>query len=81
MNSLSFLPSDCEQEGASEDDIHQLPKFKFHRVEEHEKQSVNVTQSSGGIMVECGTNLPIEKALAAEDAVNPIFPDAVMHIF
>jgi hypothetical protein len=81
LNSLSFLPSDFEQEGASEEDIHQLPKFKFRRVEEHERQSVNVIQSSGGIMIECGTNLPVEKALAAEDAVNPIFSDAVMHIF
>ena len=37
---------------------------------EPEKQSVTMTESSGGIMIECGTNQPIEKVLAAEDAVS-----------
>lgn len=39
-------------------------------MDEPEKQSVNMTGSSGGIMIECGTNQPIEKVLAAEDAVS-----------
>uniref|UniRef100_A0A0D9VJF5 RING-type E3 ubiquitin transferase n=1 Tax=Leersia perrieri TaxID=77586 RepID=A0A0D9VJF5_9ORYZ len=55
-------------EGASEDDIRQIPRYKFRRMDEPEKQSVNMTGSSGGIMIECGTNQPIEKVLAAEDA-------------
>ncbi|XP_062222462.1 E3 ubiquitin-protein ligase At1g63170-like [Phragmites australis] len=65
---IAILYAVSDQEGASEDDIRQIPKYKFRRVETPEKQSVNVTGTSGGIMIECGTNQPIEKALAAEDA-------------
>lgn len=43
---------------------------------ENEKQSVGVPGSSGGIMIECGTNQPIEKVLAAEDAVNSVILDS-----
>ena len=39
-------------------------------MDEPAKDSVDATESSGGIMTECGTNQPIEKALAAEDAVS-----------
>lgn len=45
-------------------------------MEAPEKQFVNVTGTSGGIMIECGTNQPIEKALAAEDAVNFLVTDS-----
>ncbi|XP_062219891.1 E3 ubiquitin-protein ligase At1g63170-like isoform X1 [Phragmites australis] len=65
---IAILYAVSDQEGASEDDIRQIPKYKFQRVEEPEKQSVSVTGSSGGLMIECGTNQPIEKVLAAEDA-------------
>lgn len=64
------MPYDQNQEGASEDDIRQIPKYKFRRMDEPEKDSADATESSGGIMTECGTNQPIEKALAAEDAVS-----------
>uniref|UniRef100_A0A453P9N4 RING-type E3 ubiquitin transferase n=4 Tax=Triticinae TaxID=1648030 RepID=A0A453P9N4_AEGTS len=65
---IAILYAVSDQEGASEDDIRQIPKYKFRRMEEPEKQSVTTTESSGGIMIECGTNQPIEKVLAAEDA-------------
>ncbi|OEL25397.1 E3 ubiquitin-protein ligase [Dichanthelium oligosanthes] len=65
---IAILYAVSDQEGASEDDIRQIPKYKFRRMEEPEKQSVSVTGSYGGIMIECGTNQPIEKVLAAEDA-------------
>uniref|UniRef100_A0ACD5UDV7 Uncharacterized protein n=1 Tax=Avena sativa TaxID=4498 RepID=A0ACD5UDV7_AVESA len=65
---IAILYAVSDQEGASEDDIRQIPKYKFRRVDEPEKDSVDATESSGGIMTECGTNQPIEKALAAEDA-------------
>jgi hypothetical protein len=45
-------------------------------MEEPEKQSVGVPGSSGGIMIECGTNQPIEKVLAAEDAVSSLVLDS-----
>ncbi|KAK1684770.1 hypothetical protein QYE76_045618 [Lolium multiflorum] len=65
---IAILYAVSDQEGASEDDIRQIPKYKFRRVDEPEKDSVDTPESSGGIMTECGTNQPIEKALAAEDA-------------
>ncbi|KAF7002956.1 hypothetical protein CFC21_018354 [Triticum aestivum] len=65
---IAILYAVSDQEGASEDDIRQIPKYKFRRVDEPEKDSADATESSGGIMIECGTNQPIEKALAAEDA-------------
>ncbi|KAF0935983.1 hypothetical protein E2562_037746 [Oryza meyeriana var. granulata] len=65
---IAILYAVSDQEGASEDDIRQIPRYKFRRMDEPEKQSVNMTGSSGGIMIECGTNQPIEKVLAAEDA-------------
>ncbi|VAI59411.1 unnamed protein product [Triticum turgidum subsp. durum] len=65
---IAILYAVSDQEGASEDDIRQIPKYKFRRMGEPEKQSVTMTESSGGIMIECGTNQPIEKVLAAEDA-------------
>ncbi|KAG8071829.1 hypothetical protein GUJ93_ZPchr0006g42266 [Zizania palustris] len=67
---IAILYAVSDQEGASEDDIRQIPRYKFRRMDNPEKQSVDMTGSSGGIMIECGTNQPIEKALAAEDAVN-----------
>ncbi|KAL5211246.1 hypothetical protein ABZP36_022093 [Zizania latifolia] len=65
---IAILYAVSDQEGASEDDIRQIPRYKFRRMDNPEKQSVDMTGSSGGIMIECGTNQPIEKALAAEDA-------------
>ncbi|XP_066319038.1 E3 ubiquitin-protein ligase At1g63170-like [Miscanthus floridulus] len=65
---IAILYAVSDQEGASEDDIRQIPKYKFRKMEEPEKESVSVPGSSGGIMIECGTNQPIEKVLAAEDA-------------
>ncbi|KAL6633794.1 hypothetical protein ACP70R_026465 [Stipagrostis hirtigluma subsp. patula] len=65
---IAILYAVSDQEGASDDDIRQIPKYKFRRVEEPEKQPVSMAGSSGGIMIECGTNQPIEKVLAAEDA-------------
>ena len=75
LKMITFCPYDWKQEGASEDDIRQIPKYKFRKMEEPEKQSVSVPGSSGGIMIECGTNQPIEKVLAAEDAVNSLVLD------
>ncbi|KAG8059906.1 hypothetical protein GUJ93_ZPchr0002g25111 [Zizania palustris] len=65
---IAILYAISDQEGASEDDIRQIPRYKFQRMDNPEKQSANMTGSSGGIMIECGTNQPIEKSLASEDA-------------
>ncbi|CAI8589251.1 unnamed protein product [Vicia faba] len=57
-----------QQEGASKEDIEQLSKFKFRKVESNEKQTSNTEGPSGGIMTECGADSPIEHVLAEEDA-------------
>lgn len=57
------------QEGASDEDIRQLPKYKFRRTGDFEKLGDEISRSSGGIMTECGSDPPHEHALSAEDAV------------
>lgn len=58
-----------KQEGASKEDIEQLSKFKFRKVENDEKQTGNIEGPAGGIMTECRADSPIEHVLAEEDAV------------
>jgi hypothetical protein len=65
---IAILYAVSDQEGASEDDIRQIPRYKFRRTDEPEKQDVDPMGPFGGIMTECGTNQPIEKVLEAEDA-------------
>ncbi|KAG0452878.1 hypothetical protein HPP92_025542 [Vanilla planifolia] len=55
-----------KQEGASEEDICRLPKFKFRRTEESEKPS-EISRSYEGIMTECGSPHN-EVVLSSEDA-------------
>ncbi|XP_010540671.1 PREDICTED: E3 ubiquitin-protein ligase At4g11680-like isoform X3 [Tarenaya hassleriana] len=58
-----------QQEGASKDDIEQLPKFIFRSIGDDEKSSGDAQRSTArGIMTENGTDSPIEHALSAEDA-------------
>jgi hypothetical protein len=66
-----------KQEGASKEDIEQLSKFKFRRVESNEKQTDNIQEPAGGIMTECRADSPIEHVLAEEDAVC-YFPIAML---
>lgn len=62
------------QEGASKEDIDQLTKFKFRKVGDSEKHSVDEEEQaqgySGGVMTECGTDSPVEHTLPHEDAVS-----------
>lgn len=57
------------QEGATKEDIEQLSKFKFRKLDDAEKFSADLHEPLGGIMTECGTDSPIEHALSQEDAV------------
>ncbi|XP_072975793.1 E3 ubiquitin-protein ligase At1g12760-like isoform X1 [Typha angustifolia] len=57
-----------QQEGASDEDIRQLPKYKFRTTGGSEKVNGEVPRACGGIMTECGSDPPIEHALSAEDA-------------
>lgn len=59
------------QEGASKEDIDQLTKFKFRKVGDSVKHTVDEEQGdSGGVMTECGTDSPVEHTLPHEDAVS-----------
>lgn len=60
-----------KKEGATREDIEQLPKFRFKIEANGEKDGADIAVSHGGIMVECGNNIesPIEHYLSHEDAV------------
>ncbi|CAN1253693.1 E3 ubiquitin-protein ligase At4g11680 [Linum perenne] len=57
-----------QQEGATTEDIDQLARFKFRRVDDNEKITEEEQEPPGGIMTECGTDSPIEHVLSQEDA-------------
>ncbi|CAL9197783.1 E3 ubiquitin-protein ligase At1g12760-like [Musa acuminata AAA Group] len=58
-----------QQGGASDEDIRQLPTYKFRRIDNSEILFNEVQRSKGGMMIECGSDEPIEHVLSAEDAV------------
>lgn len=59
-----------KQEGASEEDISRLPKYKFRSVGDMEKLDLEKSESFGGIMTSCGGGATVERVLPAEDAVS-----------
>ncbi|CAJ1928003.1 unnamed protein product [Sphenostylis stenocarpa] len=65
---IALLYAVADQEGASKEDIDQLSKFKFRRIESNEKHTGTIQGHVGGIMTECLAESPIEHVLAEEDA-------------
>uniref|UniRef100_A0A803M3F5 RING-type E3 ubiquitin transferase n=1 Tax=Chenopodium quinoa TaxID=63459 RepID=A0A803M3F5_CHEQI len=65
---IAILYALADQEGATNEDIDRLPKFKFRRLGQIEKKSGEIQESLGGIMTQCGTDPLIEHALSEEDA-------------
>lgn len=65
-----FLLDLLKQEGASDEDIRQLPKFKFRRIGSSEKLGAETSGPFGGIMTESASDSTNEHALSAEDAVS-----------
>ncbi|VVB07673.1 unnamed protein product [Arabis nemorensis] len=63
---IAILYAVADQEGASKNDIDQMPKFRFRKVGNDEKLPGEA--SNQGIMTECGTDSPIERSLSPEDA-------------
>lgn len=59
-----------EQVGATKDDIDRLPKYKFKRIGDFEIENGEIEEAFGGLMIECDTDAPIERALPREDAVS-----------
>ncbi|CAL9108756.1 unnamed protein product [Musa textilis] len=64
---IAILYAIADQEGASEDDISQLSKYKFRKIEDSEKID-EISGTFGGIMTECGSDPPVERTLSADDA-------------
>lgn len=60
------------QEGATKDDIEKLPRYKFRKIGDIEKQNGEIQGSFGGTMTECDTDSPLEHVLPVEDAVCPL---------
>ncbi|KAK1408846.1 hypothetical protein QVD17_40940 [Tagetes erecta] len=65
---IAILYAVADQEGATKDDIERLPKYKFKKIDDFEKQNGEIQKGHGGIMLECDTDAPVERALSAEDA-------------
>ncbi|KAL6611264.1 hypothetical protein ACP70R_039192 [Stipagrostis hirtigluma subsp. patula] len=65
---IAILYAVTDQEGASEDDINNLSKFKFRTMGDADKLVAGIAAPVGGVMIECGTNPPVEHILSAEDA-------------
>ncbi|KAL7214458.1 hypothetical protein ACSBR1_026799 [Camellia fascicularis] len=55
------------KEGATKEDIERLPKYKFQRIGDFEKQNGEIQESFGGIITECDTDSPIEHVLSPEN--------------
>ncbi|KAF6154495.1 hypothetical protein GIB67_028387 [Kingdonia uniflora] len=64
---IAILYAVTEQEGASKEDIDQLPKYIFRRVGNIEKLNGEAEESNGGIITECNTDAPIKYVLPLED--------------
>ncbi|KAL6499302.1 hypothetical protein OROHE_025965 [Orobanche hederae] len=60
--------SDAVWEGATKEDIERLPRFKFRKIGDFEKENGEIQESFGGIMTECDTDSPTEHVLPLEDA-------------
>lgn len=58
-----------EQEGATKEEIDQLPKYKFRMIKESKKED-DIPESSRGIMIECDNDAAAEHVIALEDAVS-----------
>ncbi|KAB2595616.1 E3 ubiquitin-protein ligase [Pyrus ussuriensis x Pyrus communis] len=64
---IAILYAVTDQDGATDEEIHRLPKFKFRRVRNSEKVNGQV-QAFEGFMTECDTNAPTEHPISQADA-------------
>ncbi|XP_039022635.1 E3 ubiquitin-protein ligase At1g63170-like isoform X2 [Hibiscus syriacus] len=65
---IAILYAVADQEGATKEDIDQLSKFKFRKIDNNGKSPGDVQGPFGGIMTECGTDSPREHILSPDDA-------------
>ncbi|MCO5586177.1 hypothetical protein L7F22_040116 [Adiantum nelumboides] len=68
---IALMHAVVEQEGASEEDLNLLPKYKFRRIGTYPKAGAYMANPSGGTMSIIGTRpsgATLERVLPAEDA-------------
>ncbi|CAI9764833.1 unnamed protein product [Fraxinus pennsylvanica] len=65
---IAILYAVANQEGATKEDIERLPRYKFRRIGDFEKQNGEIQELFGGIMTECDTDSPTEHVIPLEDA-------------
>lgn len=65
-----MFDSSIFQEGATKEEIDQLPKFMFRNISDFEKEKGEIQESFGGIMIQCDTDTPPERFIPQGDAVS-----------
>ncbi|OMP00512.1 Zinc finger, RING-type [Corchorus olitorius] len=65
---IAILYALTDREGATEEEIDRLPKYKFRRIGDFQKLDGEICESREGIMTECDTDSPAERILSHEDA-------------
>ncbi|KAK9036575.1 hypothetical protein V6N11_078570 [Hibiscus sabdariffa] len=65
---IAILYAVADQEGASKEDIDQLPRYKFRKIGNIEKYACDVQGPVGGVITECGIDSPMERVLSEDDA-------------
>lgn len=69
-NIVTWLSSSLKQEGATKEEIDNMPKFKFRIIGNSGKVNGEIQESFQGVMIECDTDSPTERPLSQEDAVS-----------
>ncbi|KAL0896336.1 hypothetical protein Bca101_080297 [Brassica carinata] len=65
---IAVLYALAEQEGASDEEIERLPRFKFLTVRNSEKVNGEILETHGGIMTQLGVDSPSERVLSSDEA-------------
>ncbi|EEF50474.1 E3 ubiquitin-protein ligase At1g63170 [Ricinus communis] len=65
---IGILYAMTDREGATQEEIEQLPMYKFRRIGDFEKVNADFQATFGGMMTECEIDTPTERRLSHEDA-------------
>ncbi|CAL9237080.1 unnamed protein product [Arabidopsis halleri] len=65
---IAVLYALADREGASDEEIERLPKFKFLTVRNSEKVNGEIRETHGGIMTQLGVDSPTERVLSSDEA-------------
>ncbi|CAH8325305.1 unnamed protein product [Eruca vesicaria subsp. sativa] len=65
---IAVLYALADREGASDEEIERLPRFKFLTVRDLEKVNGEIRETHGGIMTQLGVDSPSERVLSSDEA-------------